>query len=50
MRMPVCCLGAGAGEEGAGGVVSGEEVGEGKHWGCFRKAAAGSRGLDRADG
>lgn len=29
MRMPVCWLGAGAGEEGAGGVVSGEEVGEG---------------------
>lgn len=24
--------------------------GGGEHWGCFRKAAAGSRSLDRADG
>ena len=48
--MPVCWLGARAGEGGLGGVVSGVEMGEGKHWGCFRKAAAGSRSLDGAGG
>lgn len=40
--MPVCWLGARAGEGGLEGVVSGVEMGEGKHWGALGRLQQGA--------